>query len=488
MTLYPNVPFVSGSAWTPDFANLALNPVFDDQTSYLGHQPKLVDTSLSDNPTMLKGRFVAVESSLAVTAGSGLAVTYNAGVAKFGTTTYSIAAGTLTLPDNSTSYVYVSQSGVVSNNTQPPVVSFPMAIVVTASGAVASVTDLRYISTRSIKPAENSVRSFGGQATVDYVATNGDSFNQGLYYYRNFTVASGVTISINSLARIYCSGNVNIAGTVNVTTITAGSPVTASILTSTGSSSGTPGQGLGATGSSYAWGAQTYGSGGGGGNGATYATTNQWLFSAAGGSGGGTLWLEAAGTISITGTVNANGTAGGIGGTSYSFVGGVLQYNANTGSYQASISGSGGGSGGLIYLASLTSVVVSGALSVAGGNGGNAFAYPTSGASSYPVAGGAGGGGGVIVISSPAINTTGATIALSGGTPGTPAGGSTTFVSTGVYTQPTSVGGWLGGGVGGGFGGACGGYATTTSGSNYVLTAVPGYTGSLYTRYVVPLS
>jgi hypothetical protein len=92
------------------------------------------------------------------------------------------------------------------------------------------------------------------------------------------------------------------------------------------------------------------GSGGGGGGGSAYP-------GAAGAGGGGAILIASSGTITVNGSVTANGGTGG--------------QSANTGCGYTGCSGcGGGGSGGSIRLVS-NYIAGSGSLSVAGGNGGD---------------------------------------------------------------------------------------------------------------------
>ncbi len=83
-------------------------------------------------------------SALLVTA-SGLGIDYEAGRVFFGgTDVISIVAGHISLPPNSTLYVYVEQPGIVSSSTTGFSSNvIPLALVVTGATSVTSVTDKR---------------------------------------------------------------------------------------------------------------------------------------------------------------------------------------------------------------------------------------------------------------------------------------------------------------------------------------------------------
>ena len=338
----------------------------------------------------------------------------------------------VTAPDNTTSFVYINQTGSVICDTNPPAIRVLLAKVVTASGAVSTIEDLRHPALRIVQPIVSSIKVFGGSNTTDKTCTANEVFDQGFYYFRNFTVPAGITITIDKWARFYCSGKVDINGTINVTTIASGATAYATPLSTT-NVGGLTGSGIGAGsgssaggGSAYPYGAQSHGSGGGqgfaAGNGAA-------VLLGAGGKGGGGLWVEASGVITVTGSISAIGEPG---------VAGQI-YSGN-----ARISGSGGGSGGLVLLSSLksTAVTATATIDVRGGAGANAV----SNATGNGAVGGSGGGGGQVVLISPINNTTGSTILLSGGSQG---------ASAGITPD-------LGGGGGGGFGGQGG---QQTSGS-----------------------
>lgn len=444
MAFYPNVPFAAGDDWTPEIAYQAFNQVFDDQTQYLGHRPRIADTDLSNTAGQIKQRVAAIEEAFKVTVDSGRTLRYQSGVVRLPEgDNLSVASALVTAPDNTTSFVYINQTGSVICDTNPPAIRVLLAKVVTASGAVSTIEDLRHPALRIIQPIVSSIKVFGGSNTTDKTCTANEVFDQGFYYFRNFTVPAGITITIDKWARFYCSGKVDINGTINVTTIASGATAYATPLSTT-NVGGLTGSGIGAGsgssaggGSAYPYGAQSHGSGGGqgfaAGNGAA-------VLLGAGGKGGGGLWIEASGVITVTGSIAAIGEPG-VAGQIYSG--------------SARISGSGGGSGGLVLLSSLRSVAVTSTatIDVRGGAGANAV----SNATGNGAVGGSGGGGGQVVLISPTNNTTGSTILLSGGSQGASAG-----------TTPD-----LGGGGGGGFGGQGGQQAAGSVGKLVVRPFAP---------------
>lgn len=445
MSLLPNQPFTPGTPFTPELADLAFNtPVFDGQTQYLGHRAPLADTELSNAPGSLRARVAGITDALQVNAATGLTVTVAAGIVTLanGTTT-TIAGQQLELPDNSTTLIWINEAGVVEFGSQAPAIRLMLASVVTSGGAITTISDLRALTQRPIQPVASSIRVFGGSNVQDYTAVQGDLLDQGIYYFRNFTVPSGVQITVDKFAQIICSGTVNVLGRIDVDRLPLGA-LALSVSVTNQEVGFSRGGGIGGGGASYPFALQPYGSGGSTGiaNAPNNNSGNGGRIGA-GGDGGGSLEIQASGPITLAGS-SITVASGGNAQAPSEMVG------------SANISGSGGGSGGLIYLSSLVSVTIAAGatVDVRGGNGSNGARV----GSAEHASGGGGGSGGVIALSSPVNNTTGANLELTGGTRGNNSG------------TPVA----LGGGVGGGFGG------TATSGN-------AGPAGRLIVRNFVPV-
>ncbi|PHJ59613.1 hypothetical protein VF14_32600 [Nostoc linckia z18] len=429
--------FVNGTTVTADFLNAINNPTFDGQ-DLDGHNPKITNDDLSNTAGQIKPEWTTFRDALKVSASSGLSATYTGGAATLPNGAIAtITPGTISLTDNATNYIYVNSSGSVVASTSTPLLGISLAKIVTVSGAISgSVVDLR--PRFMVSPRQEAVRSFGGSGGEgDYTLSGTATFDQGEYYFQNFTIQAGATLTISGGAHIYVARNATIAGTINVNTpISGGAGFSTSVAGNIGGLSGAgPGGGSGSgTGQAYNYVLTRHGSGGGSGFCSCNASSSGSV--AGGGKGGGGLTIEAGGAILVTGAINAkggNGTSGSIiTGTGYS-------------------TGGGGGSGGLVLLKSLTSITISATanIDVRGGNGGDGAGISSRG-------GGAGGGGQVVLIS-PSNNTSGSTILLSAGADGTDTG--------------TAVGG----GAGGGFGGAGGqkGGASASSGQLILRNFIP---------------
>jgi hypothetical protein len=285
---------------------------------------------------------------------------------------------------------------------------------------------------------------FGGNGrgtNTDFSTTGNTTLAEGLYYFRNFTVNTGHTVTINGFARIYCSGTF---------TVQSGATITVGIATrNTSSAPGYSGADLryfggeGTWGPSFAYSPHLFPAGGAGGSGFSRVVNGTINNIALGGNGGGSIWIEANDAISVNGTITAiggNGTA----------------ISSGSGGYLSG--GGGGGSGGAIMLTSLASITIASAatLSVRGGDGGNGV-LNIGNSRGY---GGSGGGGGWVWLTAPTVTTTGSTITLSGG-------------SAGVTASNGTVGATEGSGYGGSFGGL-GGYTASDGAS--------GQSGILVTR------
>jgi hypothetical protein len=256
---------------------------------------------------------------------------------------------------------------------------------------------------------------------------------------RNFTLNAGVTLTVTTgFLKIVASGTVTINGIINVTPPIGGGSFFSGGMSAPALFPADSGKGFGggsghngAGGKTYPFEASPFGSGGASGIVSATVTTAAFgsatFTSSRGGSGGGAFIVEAAGTISVAGSINCNGE---------NAVAGTITSVSNAEAY---LTGGGGGSGGSIALRSLTATIVTAAgfLSVRGGNGADARISNVA----FLSTGGGGGGGGRVFLASPATNTTGATITLTAGTAGANAGS----------------GGGLSGSPGGGYGGAGGG-------------------------------
>lgn len=459
--IYDYFTFSDGSIFTPDLADLAYEaPIFDDQPQYKGHRARILDSELSNTSGQIKDRVSIVTNNLKCSIGSGLVVTYTAGSVRLPSgSLLAIAAGSITVTNNVTGYyVWVNSVGTIEQGQTPPVIRVLLAQYTTVSGTITALADLRGgAGYPDIRPVTASIRSFGGNNTTDETATNGSVYADGEYYFRNFTVPSGVAITVDKLAKFHCSGNVTIAGSITVNPWVIGGGGTAYKLNSSSNGGslvgGEAGSGFGggsgeASKEVYNHLVSPVGSGGGAG----YITNNnasvQQVSNKFGGNGGGCVWIEAAGPITVSGTINANGSAGQ-----------DAAIDANT----VIFGGCGGGSGGLVLLRSLTSITLTsvGVINANGGAGGSGIATNVSTAptteSVRTAEPGSGGGGGRVLFYSPS-NSNAGTINVAGGAVGGWVLNATAFTNRTI------------GGCGGSYGGLGGNQSPFAAGASGVVS------------------
>ncbi len=409
--------------------NAFLRPKFTKKATeeeFPGFLRQITDEQLADELPNIKPQWQGFRDELLVTAGSGLSVNYRGGrVLLPNGTIFTVGAGTLALADNTVNQIFVDATGVVRAGAVLPQFFFLLATVTTVAGAISGLVADNRLRGYEIHPPWSRVRFFGGSSGTDRSSVTGDLLNLGQYYFRNWSVPSGVGITVDGFARIYCTGDLNITGSITVTPaiqggggrqvwFTPSGAANAAGLTQYATTGGAGGGGIGAGGGgasgtmgrSYNYLLQPYGSGGGSG----FITQGSGAFPN-GGDGGGGIWVEASGAITIgsTGIIRADGG------------------NAAPSGNEANVGmvGAGGGSGGTIILVSARSITASpGALlSVMGGNGGDGRLNGTATTSGFGGNGGGGGGGGQIILIAPTVNVTGATLNVSAGSPGAIASG-----------------------------------------------------------------
>lgn len=431
-----------GKKVTSAFLNALQNIIFDD-LDLDGHYSRLTDDALTSLPGNIKPQWQSFRDEFKVSAETGLVAAVTGGVAILESgLPVGLGAGTIACIPSATSYVAISASGTIINSLTAPVHGLLLARVTCSAAAIAQVEDLR--SRFRVMPRGNAIRTFGGGGQDgDYVLSSGvATLSSGEYYFKSFTIAAGATLNTKGALKIYCSGDVTISGTLINAPSVAGGGAMAGAGWELNKMFNSPSAGKGFGGASdvnigsddaYSYTSSTLGSGGAG---AIFSLSAQptnftpvgWFYSTRGGKGGSSFELESAGRITIAGAIEVPGGNG----------------PDSPSGFSGWSSGGGGGSGGLIHLKSLTAIIVqpSALLSTKGGNGGIGFRSDGN-----PIARGGGGGGGWIVLNAPSVQTSGATLNVSGGLSaplqpnslGSVAGGSYAGVG-GAYAQPGSVG------------------------------------------------
>lgn len=449
----PDVPFSDGQLLTATTAYMmAQGPFFDDLPNLLCHRDRLKDEELSNAPTAIKARVNALESGLRVTVQSGRTIQWAQGSVLDSTgAIVAVAAGTMTLPANSTVFIWWQEGAGVTSGPVAPNLRGLMARAVVGASTISTLEDLRTPAALRVQPTANTIRCLGGQSVTDKTCTQGEVFGQGVYYFRSFTVPAGVTINITTNTEIHCSGTFRVEGSIVLAAAIPGAVRQPMALSALGTVGNMPGMGLGGTGIAYGYGGHRYGSGGQSGLGMTNSG-NSWAVLPAAGLGAVGLIVNAAGPVEVVsgGSIIANGS-------NAEWATNVNSANPNT----CIVSGSGGGSGGLIWLSSRLSVTVAGTLSYRGGDGGSA--YRSSGMpTTFAALGGYSGSAGVCVLQAPTVNTTGSTLQNTAGGFGPHVG----LNGSNQITSPTAL---LGGGNGGGFA-TNSGFATTAGSPTVTVT------------------
>jgi hypothetical protein len=293
-----------------------------------------------------------------------------------------------------------------------------------AASTIGNRAEVYNPATTSWRPLEYATPQ---PVTTDYTVTNGQVLS-GSILCKNFTVPAGVTATVASGVSVVSTGTVTIAGTLNGAGLGAqGAAYYATFVYPGTNVYVGPGFGLSpgsssSPGKAYSPVLSLTGSGGSGGfvgNANPVGGISLFATSGTGGNAGSSVLIRCYGTISVTGTINCNGSAGDIA--------------DRTAGNPAIVTGPGGGSGGTIILDADGNCTNSGTLTANGGAGANGHNIFASG-------GGGGGGGWIIVQSRFGIATTGTT-SVTGG-------------AAGGNAPSASIGGGGGGGNGGtgGFG------------------------------------
>jgi hypothetical protein len=365
----PKTTFTYDTIVPPEWFNATQNLRFVVEPQNDGEYSLITNAQLSDAAGQIKPEWVGFRDAMRVSAATGLNMTYTGGICTLETgLTQTIAPDTLSLPASSTSYVFINSSGAIVTSTILPTRWCPLASVVTTANSISSITDLR--ERFKISPIARLVQVFGGSGSEgDWIInTNATIIGSAIRFVRNFTVAAGVTLTITGgVLNVEASGTVDMQGAIVVSPIVAaGSGFAGSI----GSPFYFPGEA--GTGNGRASGHNTApkasypyrrfdasSSSGGSGSVVFNGTATCDMGTAQGGPGGGGVFIRAAGSITIGGTITANGgnatppSITNVTGTGFIFA-----------------TGAPGGTGGTVELSSATSITVlaSATISVRGGN------------------------------------------------------------------------------------------------------------------------
>ncbi|MBD2256638.1 tail fiber protein [Pseudanabaena sp. FACHB-2040] len=142
----------TGDLWDENLANSAGRPILDGSDEY-GHGDKVPDEWLSDDPSQIKSRFYGWRNRIQVTQGSGLQVTFTGATILLPTgARTSLSPGALNLPNNSSGFIFVSQTGAVTTGSSLPTICLPLAAYTTSGGTITNLEDLRYQLIEVVRP------------------------------------------------------------------------------------------------------------------------------------------------------------------------------------------------------------------------------------------------------------------------------------------------------------------------------------------------
>lgn len=147
--------FQNGQILTADHMNAVSLPTLDGQ-DLIGHNQKLPDTYLSDDPTAMKAKFYNFYNRFLVSVNTGLVLNYNGGIVnEVGSVTNS-SPGSLIVADNATTYIFISDDGTgvsVRQASSLPSACIALAKVTTLLGSIVSLTDLRFFGAENLPAA-----------------------------------------------------------------------------------------------------------------------------------------------------------------------------------------------------------------------------------------------------------------------------------------------------------------------------------------------
>jgi len=152
----PRPTLNAGEIWEASLANSAGYPILDGTDEY-GHGPKVIDDWLDDQPDQIKAQFYGWYGRLEISDGGGRTIAYSAAsVMLVDGTIVQINSGTITIAANALRFVYVSESGTVSNAATLPPLGIPLGLVQTNASAITDLIDLRSQKIDQVRPLAQS--------------------------------------------------------------------------------------------------------------------------------------------------------------------------------------------------------------------------------------------------------------------------------------------------------------------------------------------
>jgi microcystin-dependent protein len=184
--------FENGDILYAEDVNAIAYPIVDGD-DFIGHGPKVLDSYLDDGTDQIKSRFYNFYNRFKVSHQSGLNFSYLGGVILLSNGgLVSIPAGTISLPNNTSSFIFIGSNGSVQHSASLPNESFPLALVTTASGTInGSIVDLRdkiidrvtpsTIPSQDLIPSGVGMEYFGSTLPSGWLWQNGAFYEPSTY-------------------------------------------------------------------------------------------------------------------------------------------------------------------------------------------------------------------------------------------------------------------------------------------------------------------
>jgi microcystin-dependent protein len=149
--------FVDGDIFYAEDANQMGYPIVDG-ADILGHGAKVIDDYLADAPDQLKARFYAWYNRFKVSQSTGLTVNVSNGLVNANGTIINIPPQSIVIPNNTTTFIWIGSTIIdptvaLRSSSTLPINSIPLARVVTSSGSITGITDLRNVSVDYLPPS-----------------------------------------------------------------------------------------------------------------------------------------------------------------------------------------------------------------------------------------------------------------------------------------------------------------------------------------------
>jgi microcystin-dependent protein len=144
----------TGDIWSSPLANSSIRPIIDGQDNP-GSAALIRDANMSPDSDQLLSKFNGFYDRVKVSVSSGLVVAYTGAIVVLGDGSRVIlSAGNLVLPNNASSFIYISSAGAVASSLTLPGECIPLAFAIASGGAITQLNDLRKQVTEQVRPVK----------------------------------------------------------------------------------------------------------------------------------------------------------------------------------------------------------------------------------------------------------------------------------------------------------------------------------------------